>query len=104
MRALHSTPHRNLGCGARVSSGLDWVFDAVDEAIVIEDDCLPHPSFFPFAEAMLARYRDDERIGMVAGTNYFSDRRAAGAGSSRTTSPSGVGLMVTSMAFLTIAR
>ncbi len=63
----------NLGCGRRVSSGLDWVFDTVPEAIVLEDDCLPHPSFFPFAEAMLARYRDDPRVGMIAGTNYFSD-------------------------------
>ena len=38
----------NLGCGERVSSGLDWVFDSVERAIVLEDDCLPHPSFFPF--------------------------------------------------------
>jgi hypothetical protein len=63
----------NLGCGRRLSSGLDWVFEMVPEAIVLEDDTLPHPSFFGFAEAMLARYRDDPRIGMIAGTNYFSD-------------------------------
>lgn len=63
----------NLGCGRRLRSGLDWLFDAVPEAIVLEDDCLPHPSWFGFAEAMLERYRGDERIHMVSAMNYFSD-------------------------------
>jgi hypothetical protein len=63
----------NMGCRDRVASGLDWVFARAEEAIVLEDDCLPHPTFFPFAAAMLERYRDDERVHMIAGTNYFSD-------------------------------
>ena len=37
----------NLGCGERMISGLDWVFSLVEEAILLEDDCLPHPTFFP---------------------------------------------------------
>ena len=49
----------NLGCRDRISSGLDWVFDTVEEAIIIEDDCLPHPTFFRFAEELLERYRDE---------------------------------------------
>ncbi len=65
----------NLGCRRRVSSGLDWVFSLVAEAIIIEDDCLPHPDFFPFCEAMLERYRDDQRIMHIAGTNYQFGRR-----------------------------
>jgi len=64
---------RNLGCRRRVSSGLTWVFDQVPEAIVLEDDCVPHPTFFAFTRMMLDRYRDDERVRMVAGTNYLSD-------------------------------
>src|SRR5690349_8110734 len=43
----------NLGCKERVASGLDWVFNEVDEAIIIEDDCLADPSFFTFAEQLL---------------------------------------------------
>src|SRR5437667_198636 len=31
----------NVGCGRRVSSGLKWAFDRVEEAIVLEDDCVP---------------------------------------------------------------
>ncbi len=65
---------QNMGCGERVSSGLDWVFSLVEQAIILEDDCLPHPDFFPFCKKMLERYRDDERVMMVGGTNYLLDR------------------------------
>lgn len=59
----------NLGCGRRIASGLDWVFDTVDRAIVLEDDCLPHPSFFPYCEELLEKYQDDPRIMTILGTN-----------------------------------
>ncbi|MEW5957810.1 MAG: glycosyltransferase family A protein [Chloroflexota bacterium] len=61
----------NLGCGRRVSSGLDWVFETVEEAIILEDDCLPHPTFFRFCQELLERFRDDERVMMITGTNYL---------------------------------
>jgi hypothetical protein len=60
----------NLGCRKRVASGLDWVFEQVEEAIILEDDCLPHPSFFRFCEELLAKYRHDERIMMISGDNF----------------------------------
>lgn len=59
----------NLGCKNRVASGLDWVFAQVDEAIILEDDCLPHPSFFSFCEVLLERYRYDERVFHISGQN-----------------------------------
>lgn len=66
----------NLGCKNRVSSGLNWVFEQVPEAIVLEDDCLPDPSFFRFCEEMLEKYRDDERIAMISGDNFqFGNKR-----------------------------
>jgi hypothetical protein len=66
----------NLGCKMRVSSGLDWVFDTVEEAIILEDDCLPHPTFFRFCEELLEKYRDDERIAMISGDNFqFGKKR-----------------------------
>jgi hypothetical protein len=66
----------NLGCKLRVSSGLDWVFDQVAEAIILEDDCVPHPTFFPFCEELLKRYRDDERVAQIGGVNFqFGHRR-----------------------------
>ncbi|MGB5709813.1 MAG: glycosyltransferase family 2 protein, partial [Waterburya sp.] len=60
----------NLGCAKRVSSGLNWVFDLVEDAVIIEDDCIPHPSFFRFCEELLQRYRDDQRIMSIAGSNF----------------------------------
>jgi hypothetical protein len=60
----------NLGCKMRVSSGLDWVFEQVEEAIILEDDCLPDQSFFPFCDELLERYRDDERVIMISGDNF----------------------------------
>lgn len=60
----------NLGCKVRVSSGLDWVFEKVPEAIILEDDCLPNPTFFRFCQELLDRYRDDQRIGMISGDNF----------------------------------
>jgi hypothetical protein len=63
----------NLGCKLRVSSGLDWVFGQVEEAVILEDDCLPHPDFFRFCTEMLERFRNDDRVAMVAGTNYLFD-------------------------------
>lgn len=61
----------NLGCKIRVSSGLDWVFSQVEEAIILEDDCLPDVSFFPFCQELLANYRNDERVMMICGTNLL---------------------------------
>ena len=61
---------QNMGCRERVSSGINWVFDQVGEAIILEDDCLPDPSFFPYCEELLARYRDDKRIMGLSGVNF----------------------------------
>jgi hypothetical protein len=61
---------RNLGCGRRMSSGITWLFEHVDAAILLEDDCVPAPMFFDFCVAMLSRFANDSRIGMISGTNY----------------------------------
>jgi hypothetical protein len=59
----------NLGCGQRIITGLDWAFSVVEEAIILEDDCLPDLSFFPFCQELLERYRGDSRIAAISGTN-----------------------------------
>lgn len=60
----------NFGCKQRVASGLDWVFSMVEEAIILEDDCLPHPTFFSFCQQLLEHYRDDKRIMTISGNNF----------------------------------
>src|SRR5580765_3659877 len=59
----------NLGCQERVVSGLNWVFSLVEEAIILEDDCLPDSSFFPFCKELLERYRGDSRVSYISGVN-----------------------------------
>jgi hypothetical protein len=61
---------RNLGCEGNVETGLDWVFAQVDEAIVLEDDCVADPTFFSYAAELLDRYRDDDRVWQVAGSSH----------------------------------
>jgi hypothetical protein len=60
----------NLGCKKRVASGLDWVFQECEEAIILEDDCLPDITFFPFCEELLDKYRNNNMIMAVSGGNF----------------------------------
>lgn len=68
---LEEVSSENLGCGKRISSGLDWVFSQVNEAIVLEDDCIPGPDFFEFCAKMLDEFRDDLTVGVVSGSNFL---------------------------------
>lgn len=59
----------NLGLRRNVSEGLDWVFAQTDRAIILEDDCLPDATFFPFCEELLERYAPDRHVAAISGTN-----------------------------------
>lgn len=61
---------KNLGLGKGLSSAITWFFEHETEGIILEDDCLPSPSFFPFCAEMLERYRDDSRIMEIGGNNF----------------------------------
>jgi len=65
----------NLGCRLAVSGALDWFFQQEECGIVIEDDVVAAPDFFPFCERLLDRYRHEPRIRMVAGMNYAPNQR-----------------------------
>ena len=60
----------NLGVEERFHSGFNWVFEQCEAAIILEDDELPHASFFPFCHDLLERYREDERVMATNGTNF----------------------------------
>lgn len=60
---------RNLGCRRAMAGGLDWFFSRVEEGIVLEDDCVPHPDFFGYCAELLERYRDDPRVMHIGGDN-----------------------------------
>jgi len=60
----------NLGCARRMSSGITEVFKNEERAIILEDDCIPHPSFFKFCKEMLDQYENDERVMHISGDNF----------------------------------
>lgn len=60
----------NLGCGIAVSEAITWFFENVEQGIILEDDCLPHPSFFAYCETLLERYSDDDEIMSISGNNF----------------------------------
>ena len=59
----------NLGCREGVNQAITWFFENELEGIILEDDCLPADSFFGFCSQLLERYRDDERVGHISGSN-----------------------------------
>jgi len=65
----------NQGCKLGVAGGLNWFFSQVEEGIVLEDDTLPHPSFFAYAAEMLERYRDEPRVGCISGLQVLTGWR-----------------------------
>jgi hypothetical protein len=65
----------NQGLKLRVVSGLDWVFDHVDRAIILEDDCVPDPVFFPFCDTLLDRYASISNVFTISGNNFQPEWR-----------------------------
>lgn len=66
----------NLGCGLSPANGISWVFENVDRAIILEDDCLPSYSFFEFCQEGLERYIQTPQVMMISGNNHLLGKKA----------------------------
>lgn len=64
----------NLGCGKAVTGAIDWFFENVEEGIILEDDTVPHASFFSYCECLLERYRDSLKLMSIGGFGQLSRR------------------------------
>ena len=62
---------QNRGVYQNIAGGAKWVFEREDMAIFLEDDNLPSLSFFPYCQELLERYKSDNRILWICGTNYM---------------------------------
>ena len=60
---------KNLGCGSGPQAGITWFFENVEQGIIMEDDCLAHPDFFPYCEELLNRYKGTE-VKFINSTLY----------------------------------
>ncbi|WP_201743896.1 nucleotide-diphospho-sugar transferase [Hymenobacter busanensis] len=63
----------NLNCGVGPATAIDWFFEHEAEGIILEDDCVPAPSFFRFCAELLARYRHDTRVMHIGGNNFSAE-------------------------------
>lgn len=58
----------NMGCDKRIVSGINWAFQYIDKAIILEDDCLPEIQFFDFCKEMLEKYEEEKQIAYISGS------------------------------------
>ena len=61
----------NLGPKIAVSTAITWFFEHEEQGVILEHDCLPDLSFFPYCEELLEKYKDDTRIGHISGNNFL---------------------------------
>jgi hypothetical protein len=66
---------QNLGCGRGPAEAYSWFFSHEEEGIILEDDCVPDLSFFPFCQELLEKYRHDPRVMHITGTSFVNGQR-----------------------------
>lgn len=64
--------NENLGCKYGPYTSISWFFEHEEEGVILEDDCIPDLTFFPFVKEMLETYRTDNRVSMIAGHSEVS--------------------------------
>ena len=69
----------NLGCKLAVSSAISWFFDNEEQGIILEDDCVPSPSFFTYCDHLLDRYKDSGTVMHINGVNFQDGNRRGDA-------------------------
>ncbi|MBS1581991.1 MAG: nucleotide-diphospho-sugar transferase [Bacteroidetes bacterium] len=63
----------NKGSKYGMAANIGWFFDHEPEGIILEDDIVPSQTFFRFAQELLEKYRDDERVWAIIGNNLMAD-------------------------------
>lgn len=64
--------NKNIGMRNIAPVAFKEIFKLEDKIIVIEDDTLPSPSFFAFADKLLTKYKKNKKISMISGVNFNS--------------------------------
>jgi hypothetical protein len=70
---------KNLGCGIGSVTGIDWMFTQVEDGIIMDDDCLPDPSFFYYCQELLEYYRDNPKVMHISGNNFQDGKKRGNA-------------------------
>lgn len=62
---------KNRGVFENIGLGAKFVFEHEEQVIFLEDDNLPALSFFPYCQELLEKYKKEEKILWICGTNYL---------------------------------
>ena len=60
---------KNRGLDSGMGTAVRWFFEQEEMGIVLEDDCMPTQSFFRFCSEILIKYKDEDKVSLVVGTN-----------------------------------
>ncbi len=63
----------NLGVAASIMSAIDWFFSQVQSGVILEDDLIFDTNFLNFSSQALDNFKDDSKVWLISGNNYFSD-------------------------------
>jgi hypothetical protein len=66
---------KNLGCGPGPMTALNWFFSENEMGIILEDDAVPHPDFFPYCEELLLRYKDDASVRAIGSMKIAQEKK-----------------------------
>lgn len=73
---VHRLYHNeHLDIKSSICSSITWFFEHEEMGIILEDDCVPDVSFFPFCQELLEKYQNDDRIAMISGNNFQFGRK-----------------------------
>lgn len=56
----------------------DWILENEEEAIIFEEDCVPSLAFFDFCDQLLPKYKNDQRVWLISGNNFFEEYNPSG--------------------------
>lgn len=59
----------NQGSPVAIPQAIDWFFTHEEFGIILEDDCLPTKSFYPFCAELLELYKFNSEIWCINGSN-----------------------------------
>ena len=62
---------KNRGVFENIGLGAKFVFEHEEQAIFLEDDNLPALSFFSYCQELLEKYKEEEKVLWICGTNYL---------------------------------
>jgi hypothetical protein len=67
---------KNWGCDKNIPDAVHWFFENEESGLILEDDCLPDPTFFTFCDILLSRYKNCSQVTMISGDCFLKSGRA----------------------------